>query len=212
MSERRDWDDAYSGDSAPPWDIGRPQPAFAALAAQGRFAGAVVDVGCGTGEHTLLAASYGADALGVDVSRSAIEQARGKAQERNLDARFEVGDALALDVPDAAADAVLDSGVFHVFDDPARARYLETLQRITKPGGWLYLMCFSDRQPGDWGPRRVTRGELEESFDDGWSLDLLAPATFEINPLPAADVVEAWLLHARRNQPHHQSVGRLPSI
>ena len=49
-----DFDAAYSG--TPPWDIGRPQPAFLALAEAGALRGRVLDVGCGTGEHTLMAA------------------------------------------------------------------------------------------------------------------------------------------------------------
>jgi SAM-dependent methyltransferase len=73
------WDDSYAGSVPPPWDIGQPQPAFVRLAEPGMLTGQLLDVGCGTGEHTLLAASYGADALGVDVSPLAIEQARGKA-------------------------------------------------------------------------------------------------------------------------------------
>ena len=54
----------------------------------------MLDAGCGTGEHTLLAASSGADALGVDGSALAIEQARNKAAERRIKASFEVADAL----------------------------------------------------------------------------------------------------------------------
>jgi len=46
----------------PPWDIGRPQPAFAALARTGAFRGRILDVGCGTGEHAVLAAQLGLDA------------------------------------------------------------------------------------------------------------------------------------------------------
>ena len=50
-----DWDSSYTG-SSPPWDIGRPQPAFLRLADAGALTGALLDAGCGTGEHTILAA------------------------------------------------------------------------------------------------------------------------------------------------------------
>jgi SAM-dependent methyltransferase len=59
-------DDLYT--TRPPWDIDRPQSVFAALAAAGQVRGRVLDIGCGTGEHALLAASLGLDAIGVDRS------------------------------------------------------------------------------------------------------------------------------------------------
>ena len=67
---------------APPWDIGRPQPAFVSLARAGAIRGRVLDVGCGTGEHALMAAEVGLDATGVDMARAAIEAAKRKAQDR----------------------------------------------------------------------------------------------------------------------------------
>lgn len=193
-----DWDAAYAGDAPPPWDIGRPQPVFASLAAAGRFSGALLDVGCGTGEHTLLAAASGADAFGIDLAAVAIERARAKAVERGLSARFEAGDALSMSLPAAAFDTVLDSGCFHSFDDAGRARYVDVLRRVTRGGGALFLACFSDRQPGDWGPRRVTSAELVDAFAEGWSIESLEPATFVINPVMDVTEVQAWLLVARR--------------
>src|SRR5262245_37377454 len=59
------WDASYAGGPAP-WDIGRPQPAIVRLAAEGAFAGAVLDAGCGTGDNALHIASLGLDVLGVD--------------------------------------------------------------------------------------------------------------------------------------------------
>jgi hypothetical protein len=41
----------------PPWDTGAPQPALLALAKAGALRGRVLDIGCGTGEHTLMAAA-----------------------------------------------------------------------------------------------------------------------------------------------------------
>ena len=70
------WDGAYAASTPAPWDIGLPQPAFVRLAEQGLLSGRVLDSGCGTGEHTLLAAAHGADATGVDVSGRAIQRAR----------------------------------------------------------------------------------------------------------------------------------------
>ena len=177
----RSWDDAYTGDRAPPWEIGRPQPAFVRLADQGLLAGRLLDSGCGTGEHTLLAAARGAEATGIDVSARAIELARAKAAGRGLAARFETGDVLRLGDLGLTFDTVIDSGVFHVFSDEDRVRYVASLASALRPGGRCYLICFSDRQPGDAGPRRVSQDELRAAFGDGWAITSIEAETFEIN-------------------------------
>src|SRR5437870_2036568 len=109
------FNDAYR--STPPWDIGRAQPAFRAIADEGALRGRVLDAGCGTGEHALLAASLGFDATGIDGAPLAIDQAQAKARERGLDVRFIVGDVLELASFEEQWDTVLDCGVFHVFED-----------------------------------------------------------------------------------------------
>ena len=194
------WDTAYTSDNGPaPWDIGRPQPAFVRLADQGLLAGRVLDSGCGTGEHTLLAAARGADAMGVDISPSAIGRARAKAAERGLPARFEVADVLSLGQFGLTFDVIIDSGVFHVFDDDDRARYVTSLASVLRRGGQCYLMCFSDRQPGDFGPRRVSQDELRAAFRDGWTIIGIQADTFEINPgFPSAAGAQAWLATVQR--------------
>jgi cyclopropane fatty-acyl-phospholipid synthase-like methyltransferase len=187
------WDASYTADAPAPWDIGRPQPTFARLADAGLLTGRVLDSGCGTGEQALLAASRGADATGVDLSPAAIEQARAKAASRGLQVRFEVGDALDLGGLGLSADVIIDSGIFHVFSDEDRPRYVASLASVLRPGGTVYLMCFSDRQPGDWGPRRIRQDELRAAFSDGWTVESIAAETFEINPLGDITLVQAWL-------------------
>ena len=106
------WDTVYAADDAPPpWDIGRPQQAFERLAGRGLLSGRLLDAGCGTGEHALLAAAHGADATGVDISPRAIARARAKATDRSLQARFEVADVLELERLGMTFDTVIDSGV-----------------------------------------------------------------------------------------------------
>jgi cyclopropane fatty-acyl-phospholipid synthase-like methyltransferase len=188
------WDDSYAASTPAPWDIGRPQPAFVRLAEQGLLAGRVLDSGCGTGEQTLLAAAHGADATGVDGSGLAIGRARQKAAERGLVARFEVGDVLRLADLGLTVDAIIDSGVFHVFDDENRARYVISLASVLRSGGRCYLACFSDRQPGTWGPRRVSQDELRAAFSQGWTVVSIEAATFEVNePRIGVASVQAWL-------------------
>jgi SAM-dependent methyltransferase len=158
----------------------------------------VLDAGCGTGEHTLLAAEHGADAAGVDISPRAIAQAREKAAGRGLAVRFEVADALNLGQIAMAFDTVIDSGLFHVFDDQGRVQYVTSLASVLQSGGTCYLMCFSDRQPGNFGPRRVRQDELTTAFGDGWTITDIAAGTFEINPGLGTTTAEAWLATIRR--------------
>jgi SAM-dependent methyltransferase len=195
-----DWDNSYAGPPAP-WDIGRPQPAFVRLAEAGVLHDALLDAGCGTGEHTILAALHGARALGIDISPRAIELAGRKAAERGIDTRFQVLDALHLDTLGETFDTVLDSGLFHVFDDAARIQYVTAVHAVVRPGGHLHLMCFSDRQPGDWGPRRISEAELQATFGSGWQIDSLARGRFDINPGLGTPTAEAWLADLVRLPP-----------
>ena len=187
------WDAVYAGSTPAPWDIGRPQPAFVRLADRGLLSGRVLDAGCGTGEHALLAAAHGADAVGLDISPRAIEQARVKAAERGVTARFDVADMLNLGQLGLTFDTVIDSGLFHVFDDHDRVRYVASLASVLRSGGNCYLMCFSDRQPGTMGPRRVRRDELLTAFSDGWSVTGITADTFELAPGFSAATARSWL-------------------
>jgi cyclopropane fatty-acyl-phospholipid synthase-like methyltransferase len=203
------WDAAYTASAPAPWDIGRPQPAFVRLADKGMLAGRLLDCGCGTGEQTLLAASHGAQATGIDVSAPAIERARGKAAERGVTARFEVADALSLQAQDQDQDlglnfdVVIDSGVFHVFDDEDRVRYVAGLASVLRDGGHVYLVCFSDRQPGTFGPRRVRQDELRAAFSDGWAIAGIEPETFELNETAVGvPYAQAWLATITRQVQH----------
>jgi cyclopropane fatty-acyl-phospholipid synthase-like methyltransferase len=175
---RPDFDAMY--EATPPWDIGRPQPAFLELAERGEIRGRVLDAGCGTGEHALMAAGLGLPATGVDAAPRAIAIAEEKARDRGLTARFLVWDALELQSLGEQFDTVLDCGLFHVFDDEERARYVTSLASALPSGGRSFVLCFSERQPGDDGPRRVTREEIRGSFADGWRVDAIDAATIDV--------------------------------
>ena len=192
------WDRWYAGEPAP-WEIDRPQPVLVQLAVDGRLSGRVLDVGCGSGEHVLLAAEHGAEALGIDVSPTAIKRAVEKARRRGSGARFQVGDALRLDRLGEIFDVAIDSGMFQTFDADERSLYASSLANVVRPGGVLYVTCVSDREPGepgpDSGPRRVSEDEIRTTFTRGWVVDELRECLRERRPSPA----NAWLATIRRS-------------
>jgi len=187
------FESAYLG--TPPWDIGRPQPAIMRLAQARQITGSVLDVGCGTGENVLYLAELGFAAMGVDGAPTAISKARAKAKQRGVTAQFEVADALSLSMPNRQFDSVIDTGLFHVFSDEERDRFRDSLARVVRPGGTYFLMCFSDQQPGDWGPRRVTQAEIRSVFNDGWRVNYIEPSAFDMNEGQAL----SWLASISRS-------------
>ena len=53
---------------------------------------------------------------------------------------------------------------------------------MLKPGGRLFLMCFSDEEPGTQGPRRVSKKELHDAFAEGWVIESIEPTRAEVRP------------------------------
>ena len=157
------FEEAYKG--VPPWDIGRAQPAFERVADAGLVTGPVLDAGCGTGENALLFAARGFEVVGVDAVDAAVAAARAKAEARGLQAEFLVHDALALGELGRRFRTVVDSGLFHTFDDDERRAYVASLAAATALHAGVFILCFSELEPGDAGPRRVTQAELREALD-----------------------------------------------
>jgi len=199
---RETFTSAYSGQA--PWDIGRPQKAFVEVANQ--VTGSILDVGCGTGEHALFFARRGHKVLGIDYLEEPIKRAKEKADDRGLPVGFLVMDALVLLELPETFDTVIDSGLFHVFSNEDRRRYVEGLASVLRPGGRLYLLCFSDKEPGTHGPRRISKKELRRAFTNGWEIESIEAASFEVvSNLKDISFSEggpkAWFVIARRELP-----------
>lgn len=188
------FDRAYREGTAP-WVIGAPQAAVVALERDGRFAGTVLDIGCGTGEHTILLARLGYDVLGVDASPEAVAKARENAERQGVAARFAVADAMRLEP--GRYDTILDSALFHIFDDADRARYVASLHAACRPGGYVYVLALSD-EGASIGPE-VSEATVRTAFADGWELEDLARTVYRGVTGPGEqDDFPAWLARARR--------------
>lgn len=195
---RETFESIYAGQ--PRWDTGRPQRAF--LDAADQITGSILDSGCGTGENALFFAQRGHKVTGIDFLEEPINRAQQKVRERGIAATFLVMDALALNELPEVFDTVIDSGLFHVFGDEDRARYVAGLASVLKPGGRLYFLCFSDAEPGGEGPRRVSRPEIEAAFANGWEIESIEPSRYEVRPEPNDSFSQggpkAWFVIVRK--------------
>jgi cyclopropane fatty-acyl-phospholipid synthase-like methyltransferase len=200
LPNRATFEGIYAGKA--PWDIGKPQKPF--VAAADRVSSPVLDAGCGTGDTALFFAAQGHRVTGIDFLEEPIRRARLKAAERGLTVEFLVRDALTLSEWGERFTSVIDSGLFHVFSDDDRRRYVHGLGRVIEPGGRLLLMCFSDAEPGTEGPRRVSRQELYNAFADGWEVESVEPVQIDVNREFTAMTFSqggprAWFAVIRRN-------------
>jgi ubiquinone/menaquinone biosynthesis C-methylase UbiE len=133
------------------------------------------------------------EVVGVDISSTAIDRARSKAAHRGLQVTFLVGDVLALETLDRRFQTIIDSAIFHVFDDEERSRYVHSLASAIESGGVLHLLCFSEHTPGEEGPRRITQAELRDAFAEGWVIERIEPALLEVKEQWAPEPARAWL-------------------
>lgn len=104
----------------------------------------VVDVGCGAGIDSLIAAGMvaagGADGevVGVDMTPAMLQRARSSAAQGGFsNVRFHEGLAESLPVPDGWADVVISNGVMNLFPDKLAG--LQEMARVLKPGGRLQI-------------------------------------------------------------------------
>jgi len=157
-----DWDERYAQRNTP-WDTGRPSSELQRILREREIPrGRALELGCGTGTNAVFLAQQGFDVTAVDVASLAIEQARVKATEAGVDVTWFVADLL--DLPDVGPPFpfVFDRGVYHAVRREDLAGFLETLSRVTAPGGTYLTLAgnANEMRPDEAGPPRVSAEEI----------------------------------------------------
>lgn len=129
----------------------------------------VLEVGCGPGDDVrAIARRVGPDGhvLGIDASPPIVAEAAHRSADKRLPVEFRVGDALALELPDASVDRCrVERVLMHVTADPALA--IHEVARVLRPGGRAVIFDFDwDALVIDGGARELTR-RIVRSYSDG---------------------------------------------
>ena len=75
--------------------------------------------------------------------------------------------------------SITDCGLFHTFSDEGRRIFAKNLKAVLNKSGTYFMLCFSDKEPADWGgPRRVSKDEIMGTFDTGWKINYVREARF----------------------------------
>jgi cyclopropane fatty-acyl-phospholipid synthase-like methyltransferase len=128
-----------------------------------------LDLGTGPGTQAIALAERGFKMTATDISATAIQKAQAIAQEKGLDIAWKQDDILNSTL-DQEFDFVLDRGCFHVFTPERRQDYVNVVNRLIKPNGYLFLKCFSHLETRPEGPYRFTPDEIREIFSSRFNV------------------------------------------
>ena len=184
------WDDRYQRQAVEtmPWfypDL--DDDLRQALDQRGLRGGQALDLGTGPGTQALQLARRGFDVTATDISAVAIRLARETAEAQGVVVHWQQDDILDTRLA-GPFDLVLDRGCFHVLPPERRADYVATIAQLLTPGGYLFLKCFSQRQPGTQGPHRFTPEQLRAIFRGQLQVHAVTDTVYQgtLDPLPRA--------------------------
>ena len=202
-----DWEKLYATSDVAtlPWYTpGLDADIERALKAHRLRGGRLLDLGTGPATQAMNFAKRGFDVVATDISPSAIKKAKATAKRAGLSIAFLVDNVLKSKLEPNLVDVVVDRGVFHVLPADRRPIYVQTVHRVLRPNGWLFLKCFSDKQPGNWGPNRIPESDLRGCFRGPFEIRSVVETVFHGNVSPAPKALFATF----RRRPSVSPAGR----
>ena len=164
------FDQMYLG--TPPWDSGISPPELLDFIRE-HPPGRAIDLGCGTGTNVITLAQHGWNVIGVDFATLALQKARQKAEDANINAQFKKQDVRKLQDIEGPFDLALDMGCFHNLHDKQQD-YLDRLHQILAPTGYWLLYAHlrsADDTTTTHGLLPANLQRAQSQFDLVWRKD-----------------------------------------
>jgi len=180
-----DWENRYQqGDT--PWITQQPSRELARVLEEYEIPrGRALELGCGDGVNAVFLARQGFDVSAVDVSPTAIQQARGLADRAGVSVDFQVADVKALNGLSSPFDFVFDRGLYHVVRQADLAGLLQSLERVTTSGSMYLTLAGNaneDTPTDEPGPPRVSAEEICRELAPLMELVQLREFRFDASP------------------------------
>jgi cyclopropane fatty-acyl-phospholipid synthase-like methyltransferase len=184
------WDERYQQQAVEtmPWFYPELDDDLAqALDALGLRSGSALDLGTGPGTQAIQLTRRGFDVTATDLSEAAIRLAQERAQALGLAIRWQQDDILSSRLI-GPFDLIFDRGCFHVLPPEWRQDYISTVAGLLKLGGFFFLKCFSQLQPGTEGPNRFTPAQIQSIFSSRLEVRSVGETVYQgtLDPLPRA--------------------------
>ncbi len=192
-----DFEARYRADDLP-WETGRHDHALSHLVERGPIQPCrMLEIGCGVGTNALWLAGRGFEVSAVDVSPTAIDEARARAAQAELRVDFQVADVMNGGLAADPFALVFDRGCFHLYDDPSRREHFAAVVRdqLVSGGRWLSLLGSTDGRGPDPGPPRRSALEIASAVEERF--EILRLETYYLDTrLPEAP--RAWVCLMRK--------------
>ena len=158
-----------------------------ALDALGLRSGSALDLGTGPGTQAIQLAQRGFDVTATDLSDAAIRLASARAETQGLKISWQQDDILSSWLT-GPFDLIFDRGCFHVLPPERRQDYIVTVAGLLRPGGFFFLKCFSQLQPGTQGPNRFTPTQIQSIFSSHLEVHSVSETVYQgtLDPPPRA--------------------------
>lgn len=153
MTRYNEWDEFYRRYPLEElgWELGEPRPILIEFVEKGLIPkGKALDICCGAGTNTVYLAQSGFEVTGIDISKTAIEMAKQKARQANVNINFLAEMFIDLPFNDGEFVFIFDMGCFHHVETHERSKFIAGVHRVLKSGGRYLLTCFSYRNGPGW--------------------------------------------------------------
>lgn len=133
------------------WELSKPRPILVEFVEKGRMEkDKTLDLCCGVGTNTIYLAEKGLKMTAIDISNTAIEYAKEKAEQANVKINFMLQSFIDLSFEEDEFDFVFDMGCFHHVEIMNRHRFIKGVHRVLKKAGDYLLTCFSYKNGPAW--------------------------------------------------------------
>ncbi|KAK7033654.1 hypothetical protein VNI00_012654 [Paramarasmius palmivorus] len=194
------WDNVWK-ESVTPWDHGETQPPLKQVILSKELnlpaTGRALVPGCGRGYDAIfLASATGFDTLGLDISPTALQNAKSIVPEGLKNIQFKNANFFELELPDEEKFNIIYDYTFFVAIPPSmRNDWGKQMRHLVKPGGYLITLVYPITPYTEGGPPyHVQPDHYYEPLGQGWEkvIDRVPDCSAPVRPYEGDERLVVW--------------------